>query len=72
MTPVSTLMFLALLLQNKWQKINLLNLKVTAKEKNWIKLVQFASNWIRLDRIETHWKRLDEIGDHPILRQQKA
>ena len=52
MTPVSTLMFLALLLQNKWQKINLLNLKMTAREKNWIKLVQFASNWIRLDELK--------------------
>ena len=45
---------------------------MTTKEKDWIKLVQFASNWIRLDRIETHWKKLDEIGDHPILRQPSA
>ena len=44
-------MFLALLLQNKWQKINLLNLKMTAKEKNWIKLVQFASNWINCHNV---------------------
>ena len=63
MTPVSTLMFLALLLKNKWQKINLVNLKMTAKKGKigiiWIKVDQTRSNLNTLEKIGRDWVKLN-------------